>query len=395
MVDAITKIAVEKSVDAVIIAGDLFDRAIPSVEAVALWEQAIATLSETGAQIIAIAGNHDSARRVSVHSRILEASGVSIRGSLDRIAEPIMVKGATDSDPVAVYAVPYLDPIMARSVLMDTADASADNADDPASDDEHDDDSPTPSTRRRVTHADVTKAALDLIRSDLATRGTPRSVVVAHTFVSGGATSDSERSITLGNVENVPVDTFEGVDYVALGHLHGPQGFDGGRVAYSGSPLPYSFSEERHSKSVRIVDLGPDGPPEVEVIPLEVGMRLATIEGEIDDLLNDIAFASYESAYVRVRLTDRDLPQQAMNQLRVRFPKALEMRHIGPSSSTPADQQVDQSGPSRRDRPPIELATEFFAEQEGRQVDPDEHELLNEALSHALSKQSEMQGTTR
>ena len=392
MVDAITKIAVEKSVDAVIIAGDLFDRAIPSVEAVTLWEQAIAALSETGAQIIAIAGNHDSARRVSVHSRILEASGVSIRGSLDRIADPIMVKGATDSNPVAVYAVPYLDPIMARSVLMDTA--GTDNADDPADDDESDDDAPTPSTRRRVTHADVTKAALDLIRSDLATRGTPRSVVVAHTFVSGGTTSDSERSITLGNVENVPVDTFDGVDYVALGHLHGPQRFDGGRVAYSGSPLPYSFSEEHHSKSVRIVDLGPDGPPEVEVIPLEVGMRLATIEGEIHNLLNDPSFDSAESAYVRVRLTDRDLPQQAMNQLRVRFPKALEMRHIGPGSSAPADQQVDPSGPSRRERPPIELAVEFFAEQEGRQVDSDEHELLDEALSHALSKQSEMQGST-
>lgn len=395
MVDAIVAIAVEQSVDAVIIAGDLFDRAIPSVEAVELWEQAVARLRATGATVIAIAGNHDSARRVSVHSRLLEAGGVIIRGAADTCDEPIVLSGA-DGPTVAVYAIPYLDPVVARGAFGDAAfeplaavvesgEAGAAGelvADDSSDDGSSDGDSGASTTRRRVTHHSITRAATDRIRADLAERGSAASIVVAHTFVSGGSSSESERDITLGNVENVPLDVFDGFTYVALGHLHGPQAFDGGRIVYSGSPLPYSFSEQSHHKSVRIVTIDADHSMSVETVSLELSMRLATIEGELETLLSDPSLDDLTAAYVRAHLTDLHLPSQAMSRLRTRFPKAVELRHrpAGVAEGSIELGHVDD----RRELPPLELATNFFAEQEQREATTDELDLIRDALAFSI-----------
>lgn len=370
MVDEVVALAAERNVDAVIIAGDLYDRAIPSVEAVELWVQAVERLRATGAVVIAIAGNHDSARRVSVHDRLLEASGVIIRGDVARCADPVMVTPNDGGDPVAIYAVPYLDPVSAKSAFGDDAYEPAPNDDDG-------------SARRRVTHRSITQAALDRVRADLAERGAPRSIVVAHTFVTGGTSSESERDITLGNVENVPLDVFDGIGYVALGHLHGPQGFDGGRIAYSGSPLPYSFSEQHHNKSVRIVTLDEAGTPTVEVVGLDVDMALATITGTIDELLAPDAFVEATGAFVRVLLTDLHLPLQAMTRLRERYPKAVELRHV-PNGIDAILGSEASSVESRRDAPPAELAAAFFTDQEGRPPTEDETSLINAALTAAL-----------
>ena len=373
MVDAIVALAIEHAVDAVIIAGDLFDRAIPSLEAVDLWEDAVARLRATGAAVIAIAGNHDSARRVSVHSRVLEAGGVYVRGALTDIASPVVLSGRTSGNEVAIYPLPYLDPVIARG-------AFGDEAYEPLPDGSSLDDDPAP--RRRVTHHSITRAATDLIRADLAERGDPPSIVVAHTFVTGGTPSESEREISLGNLDNVPLGVFDGFSYVALGHLHGPQTFADGRVAYSGSPLPYSFSEERHNKSVHLVTVAADGTASAERVPLELSMHLRTIEGELDDLLADPTLEDAVDAYVRVYLTDVYLPTGAMATIRTRFPKAVELRHRPAGITAPTD-LTRPTGAQRRELPPLELVTAFFTDTEGREPFEDELALLTEALEYA------------
>jgi exonuclease SbcD len=203
--------------------------------------------------------------------------------------------------------------------------------------------------------------------------------VVAHTFVEGGVTCESERELTVGNIESVGVDAFSGFDYVALGHLHGSQERDDARVAYSGTPLPYSFSEEGQTKSVRIVEIAPDATLTVEVVPLVVGRSLRTIEGTIDDLLGRAEFVDAEPARVRVFLTDTHLPMQAMARLRARFPYAAELRHrpegVEPGSGGATERDTADPAAS-----PLALTMQFWAEQHGAGAGAAEAELLTTAL---------------
>ena len=234
--DGIVALAAEAEVDAVLIAGDLYDRAIPPAEAVQLFNDTLARLSRGGAAVVAIAGNHDSHVRVSVYDPLLSAFGVTIRGDVRRAAEPVLVQPRRGGEPVAIYPLPYLEPVVDGPALAE-AEALA----------------------QRLSHQAVTRLALERIHADRASTPGRRSLLVAHTFVAGGETSESERELTVGNVDCVSVDTFAGFDYVALGHLHGSQQLDGVRVAYSGTPLAYSFSEQHHTKSVRIVELDAAG----------------------------------------------------------------------------------------------------------------------------------------
>jgi exonuclease SbcD len=227
----------------------------------------------------------------------------------------------------------------------------------------------------------VTRRALERIHHDRESRPQHRSVLVAHTFVAGGETSESERELTVGNVDRVNVETFAGFDYVALGHLHGSQQLDGPRVAYSGTPLPYSFSEQHHSKSVRIVELDAGGAAAVEIVPLGVGRPLRTLEGPIDALCSDPRHDDARHAWVRVILTDDDLPLQAMARLRQHFPHVAELRHRPAerlrASADQRQQQVRQAGS------PLDLALAFFSDQQGKPTEAAEAELLRRAIEAA------------
>jgi len=383
--DRIVQLACERSVDLVVIAGDLYDRAIPPAEAVSLFTDTLARLRQAGIAVVAIAGNHDSHVRVSVYDPLLSALGVTIRGAVTRAAEPVLVEPADGGAAVAVYPLPYLEPMVdgprllarlepegradpgqaqAASAGAETAEAETAGAAEPAA--------------GRFSHEATTRLALAGIRRDLARRPGSRSVLVAHTFVAGGESSDSERELSVGQVDRVGVEAFAGFDYVALGHLHGSQQLDGPRLAYSGTPLPYSFSEERQRKSVRIVELAADGTPAVEVVPLEVGRRLRTLEGTLAELCADPAFESARQARVRAILTDETLPLQAMARLRERFPHAVELRHQPPVVDHAA--AAERSLRIRDARSPLELAGRFFADQQGRPATAAEQELLRLAL---------------
>jgi exonuclease SbcD len=175
-------------------------------------------------------------------------------------------------------------------------------------------------------HEAVLGRALDAIRSDLAEQpvGT-RSVVAAHAFVVGGQAGDSERDISTGGVQTVPGTVFDGIDYVALGHLHGRQRLTG-RLRYSGSPLPYSFSEHGQVKGAWLVELGAGGVQRADAVDTPVPRPLAVLRGRLAELLADPALARHERSWCQVTLTDPQRPREAMQQIRSRFPEALELR---------------------------------------------------------------------
>jgi exonuclease SbcD len=367
----IVAIAREDAVDAVLIAGDIYDRAIPPAEAVRLFTDTLAQLRDAGAAVVAIAGNHDSHVRVSVYDPLLAAFGVSIRGDVRRAAQPVIVTSKQGEPPLAIYPLPYLDPAVDGPALASPLA--------PAELDASDEDKASPTSRLR--HEDVTRRALASVRDDLRQRPDHRSVVVAHTFVAGGESCDSERELTVGNVDRVSVEAFAGFDVVALGHLHRPQDLDGPRLAYCGSPLAYSFSEEGQRKGVRLLHLDASGALTAETVPLEVGRPLATIEGPIEHLLRDPALETARAARVRVILTDEALPLQAKARLQRRFPHIAELRHRPPESDRATLSERHQR--VRQARSPLELLSAFFHDQQGRPATPAEQQLLRQALEAA------------
>ena len=383
--ERIVALVAEHRVDLVVIAGDLYDRAIPPADAVALFDDTLVALRELGTSVVAISGNHDSSVRVGFGDRLLASAGVTIRGDVRRCAHPVLFPADDGGPPVAVYPVPYLDPLAVSHLLRrPPSDAAARAAAGPHA--EHPDATPEP--LGRLTHDRATAWALDQVRADLATRSV-RSVVVAHTFVNGGAATGSERELTVGDVDLVGLRTVAGFDYVALGHLHRPQAWLDDTVAYSGSPVAYSFTEEGQAKSVRLVELAPDGSVAVQLETLAVGRPLRTLTGELEDLLTDRALAPHEGAFVRAVLTDRHLPLQAMSRLQRRFPHAVELRHqppVAPDARLPTDTPTRVADLARAD--PCALSVRFLDEQRGFPAEAAERTLLTHAFDDARREAS-------
>ncbi|MEV0095497.1 exonuclease SbcCD subunit D [Streptomyces sp. NPDC050738] len=285
----------ERDVDVVLVAGDVYDRAVPPLAAVELFDQALHRLADAGVQTVMISGNHDSARRLGVGAGLMERAGIHLRTDPAGCATPVVLSDAHGD--VAFYGLPYLEPALVRDELQ----------------------------AEKAGHEAVLAAAMRRVRADLAGRAAgTRSVVLAHAFVAGGEPSDSERDITVGGVAAVPSGVFDGADYVALGHLHGCQTVTE-RVRYSGSPLAYSFSEVDHRKTMWLVDLGPGGEVDAERLDCPVPRRLARIRGRLDDLLQDPAFVRHEESWVEATLTDPVRPPEPMAQLAGRFPHVLSL----------------------------------------------------------------------
>ncbi|WP_322871195.1 exonuclease SbcCD subunit D [Streptomyces goshikiensis] len=295
-VDHLVETVRTHEVDAVLVAGDVYDRAVPPLPAVELYDRALHRLADLGVPTVMISGNHDSARRLGVGAGLIGRAGIHLRTDPDGCADPVVL--ADVHGEVAFYGLPYLEP----ALVKDRFGAG------------------------QVSHEAVLGAAMDRIRADLATRppGT-RSVVLAHAFVTGGQASDSERDITVGGVEAVPASVFDGVDYAALGHLHGCQTISE-RVRYSGSPLAYSFSEADHRKTMWLIELGARGEiAGADRIDTPVPRALARLRGPLEDLLDDPALAGYEDRWVEATLTDPVRPEDPMARLAARFPHVLSL----------------------------------------------------------------------
>ncbi|MFG2372383.1 exonuclease SbcCD subunit D [Streptomyces sp. NPDC048504] len=337
----------ERDVDAVVVSGDVYDRAVPPLAAVELFDATLHRLADLGVPTVMISGNHDSARRLGVGAGLIDRAGIYLRTEPSACGTPVVILDAFGD--VAFYGLPYLEPALVKAEFG----------------------------VEKAGHEAVLAAAMDRVRADLADRapGT-RSVVLAHAFVTGGEASDSERDITVGGVAAVPAGVFDGVDYVALGHLHGSQTITG-RVRYSGSPLPYSFSEADHRKSMWLVDLDADGNVTAERLDCPVPRELARIRGPLEDLLHDPGLARQEEAWVEATLTDPVRPDDPMARLTERFPHTLTLVFDPERGPDDPDVSYARRLAGRDDR---EIADDFVAHVRG--AGPDEHEqvVLQEAF---------------
>ncbi|MFD8940066.1 exonuclease SbcCD subunit D [Streptomyces sp. NPDC059578] len=337
----------EHGVEAVVVSGDVYDRAVPPLAAVELYDEALHRLAEQGVPTVMISGNHDSARRLGVGAGLLSRAGVHLRTDPAAVGTPVLLPD-THGD-VAFYGLPYLEPGLVRDEFG----------------------------VERARHDHVLGAAMDRVRADLAQRpaGT-RSVVLAHAFVTGGHVSDSERDITVGGVASVPREVFDGVDYVALGHLHGCQTLSE-RVRYSGSPLAYSFSEVDHRKTLWLVDLDAAGAVRAERIDCPVPRPLARLRGSLADLLEDPRFAPHENAWVEATLTDAVRPDDPMARLLTRFPHTLSLVFAPDRADEDGGTTYGQRLSGRTDQ---EIAEDFVAHVRGAGPDAPERAVLRDAF---------------
>ncbi|MEU0577198.1 exonuclease SbcCD subunit D [Streptomyces griseoincarnatus] len=337
----------ERQVDAVVVSGDVYDRAVPPLSAVELFDDALHRLAGLGVPTVMISGNHDSARRLGVGAGLMGRAGIHLRTEPPACGTPVLLPDAHGD--VAFYGLPYLEPALVRDEFG----------------------------VERAGHETVLAAAMERVRADLAARpaGT-RSVVLAHAFVTGGEPSDSERDIAVGGVASVPAAVFDGVDYVALGHLHGCQTLTD-RVRYSGSPLPYSFSEAGHRKSMWLVDLAADGSVTAERVDCPVPRPLARIRGTLEELLADPALAPHEEAWVEATLTDPVRPADPMARLAERFPHTLAL--VFDPDRPPDDPDVSYA---RRlaGRDDQQIAEDFVAHVRGAGPDARERTVLRDAF---------------
>lgn len=349
----------EHRVDVVVVSGDVFDRALPNAETVRLYDRVLAAIRSAGARIVLTSGNHDSAARLGVLAGFAVAGGLHLHTDVGSCAVPTVL--ADEHGDVAFYGLPYLEPETARGPLG------------------------VPPGRG---HVGVLEAAMAAVRLDLAARRTgTRSVVLAHAFVLAGAateadveTTDSERSLSVGGVQTVPTGVFDGVDYVALGHLHGCQQPDAGRpgLRYCGSPLAYSFSEVRQRKSVLLADLDAGGLAGVVRVELPVPRRLAVLTGTLDDLLTAPAHTAHAGDYVQAVLTDQVRPTDPMRRLQTRFPHAVAVEWR-PEGGRPAGRLEPTA--RRPDRDDLSTAADFVEWVRNSRPTTVERGLLSQAFS--------------
>lgn len=347
----IATIVEQEAVDVVVIAGDVYDRSVPSSDAMRACNRALLGIRDAGAIIVATSGNHDSPARLGAGADFASSGGLHLFTTVAGIAQPVRL--ADEHGDVLFYGIPYLEPDVCRREMD------------------------LPSAR---THADVLSAAMERVRGHRAahTAGA-RAVVLAHAFVIGGESTGSERSISVGGVETVGAGVFSGVDYVALGHLHSPQIIED-PVRYSGSPLPYSFGERTHRKGVWLVDLGADGLTDVQFVALTPVRGLSQVTGVLSELLEDRAYEPIEADYISAILTDEVRPVDAMRKLQERFPHAVRVEWERPGGN-PELKYRDRV----RGRTDNEVVQSFLADVRSVAT-ADELKMVEDALSSSFTE---------
>lgn len=339
----------EYEVDALVIAGDVYDRSIPPGAAVALLDELLNTLCEQHKiAVILIPGNHDSAERVGFGARQFRRAGLHIVADLDHITSPAVVQSGEQS--LHFYAIPYCDPETVRSHFGEDV-ASHDQA-----------------------HTLLVNKILANANKDAV------NVLVSHCFVDGAEACESERPLAIGGADRVSFEPMVDFNYVALGHLHGPQFRGRQHIRYSGSPLKYSFSEQRQKKSVTLVELDSSGHCNTQLLPLTALRDVRVIDGELAQILEQGRGDPNNEDYLLVRLTDRHALLDPMSKLREVYPNVLHLEKPGMLDA--ADQ------PARRDalkRDEMDMFRDFFLQVRGEALDEQQTQALRDTL-RMLSK---------
>lgn len=347
----------EHDVEVVCIAGDIFDSAVPSAKALQFFDARLAEFVDDGARVLVTSGNHDSAARLGYLARWLGESGIHIFADPSRPAEFIELRD--ESGPVRFYGIPYLEPAIVRSYAEGNQIGS---------------------------QRDAIAWAMGLVRESMAGFD-GRVVVLAHCFAAGvpdsGVADDIERDLSAGGIDVVPLELFEDVSYVGLGHIHSRSKLSE-RVRYSGAPLHYSFGEANQPRGSWLINLDGAGNIACQWLELPVPRRLVELTGTLQELETDAKFAAHTHSWVSARLTDADRPVDAMRRLRQRFPHAVHLEYVQRSTA----QQTRRTLP-RATSP--EQHTDAFLKhvREAQGLTPFENEVLTDLLSEIRKQEAE------
>ena len=313
--------------DAVLIAGDVYDKSVPSAEAVTLFDDFLCRLAKRQLPVLIISGNHDSPERLAFGGRLMENAGIHISPVYDGQVQPITLSDVYGE--VDFWLLPFLKPAHVKRYYPDAGIES---------------------------YTDAIGVAVEKMGMD----PTRRNVLLTHQFVTGAATCESEE-ISVGGSDNVDAAVFAAFDYVALGHIHGPQNITSPRIRYCGTPLKYSFSEEQHHKSVTVVQLGAKGELELQLWPLIPRRDLRTIRGTFAQLTDKSFYSGTDTDdYLQVVLTDEEDIPEAVGKLRLVYPNMMKLTYD--NTRTRTDQVVGSAEDVRR-KSPLELFEELYKAQ--------------------------------
>ena len=345
---AVYNIIKEVKPDAVIIAGDVYDKAIPSAEAVQLFDDFLVRLARLGVQVFVISGNHDSPERIAFASRLIEISGVYLSPVYDGHLAPITLRD--EYGPVNFYMLPFLKPVHVRRFYPDEEIRSY-----------------TDAVRTALQNAEINTEE--------------RNVLITHQFVTGAQQSGSEEA-SIGGLDNVEAAVFDGFDYVALGHIHGAQNVGTERIRYCGTPLKYSFSEAAQEKSVTVVTLAEKGSLELRTIPLVPKHDLRELRGTYMELT---ARENYEGTktddYLRITLTDEEDIPNAIGKLRVIYPNLMKL--VYDNKRTRANKLIS-GAEEAENKSPAELFAELYEKQNGQPMSDEQREYTEKLTEKIL-----------
>ena len=329
---------------AVIVAGDVYDKPVPSAEAVELFDDFLWKLARRKVRVFIISGNHDSPERIAFASRLIDHSGIHLSPVYSGQVAPITL--ADEYGPVRFYMLPFVKPTHVRRYFED---------------------------KEISSYTDALRVAVDAMAMDK----TVRNVLVTHQFVTGAARSESE-DVSVGGTDNVDASVFDGIDYVALGHIHGPQNIGEPRIRYAGTPLKYSFSEAGHVKSVTVATLGEKGNLQVETIPLTPRRDLRELRGCYSDL---VTRANYEGTatddYLHITLTDEEDIPDVINRLRVIYPNLMKL--VYDNRRTRAGGQIGAAA-DVASKTPLDLVAELYEQQNGQPLSGEQVRFAGELI---------------
>lgn len=341
--------------DGVIIAGDVYDKSVPSEEAVKLLDSFLTSLAKRKRQVYIISGNHDSAAKLAFASSLIDLSGIHISPVYDSAQIAMMGDGLVrpykledgKGQMVNIYMLPFVKPAMVRAVFPDEADYIKDYTD---------------ACRVAVEHMDVDEKVTNIL--------------VAHQFVTGAVRSESEENV--GGLDNVDVSVFDSFDYVALGHIHGPQKVGRETVRYCGTPLKYSLSEANHTKSVTVVDIPENKKIEIRTVPLVPMHELREVKGTFDELMDR---RNYEGTavddYLYVVLTDEDDVPDALGKLRTVYPNVMKLGYD--NTRTRVTQTIDD-GAVLEGKKPIDLFGELYEKQNNQEMSDEQRSFVQDII---------------
>ncbi|MBQ2244204.1 MAG: exonuclease SbcCD subunit D [Oscillospiraceae bacterium] len=340
ILEQILQIVSQESPDGVLIAGDVYDKSVPPGEAVTLLDGFLYRLSRMGIPTVVISGNHDSPERLAFGGRLMLGAGIHVAPVYQGQVEPVTLED--EHGPVDIWLLPFLKPVHVKRVFPD---------------------------REIGDYTEAMAVAIDAMGID----PNRRNVLVTHQFVLGSSRCESEE-VSVGGTDGVDAAVFGGFDYVALGHLHGPQNVGSNKIRYCGTPLKYSFSEADHYKSVTVVELGAKGDLTVRLRPLTPRHDLRQIRGTFRELTEKSFYEGTETGdYLHVILTDEEDVMEAVGRLRQIYPNIMKLSYD--NVRTRAESFVDGAREVQR-KSPLTLFGELYEQQNGQPMTQEQYEFV-------------------